>query len=85
MVKKNKQINIKKIIQEVLKETVNKKINKFIPDAVYIVFDGTSYYGVFGCDIEDEINTNDVEIVKGPFREWNDDVDYKIEMLNNEI
>lgn len=85
MLKKNKQINIKKIIQEVFEETVNKKINKFISDAVYIVFDGTSYYGVFGCDIEDEINTNDVEIVKGPFREWNDDVDYKIEMLNNEI
>ena len=29
MLKKNKQINIKKIIQEVLEETVDKKINKF--------------------------------------------------------
>lgn len=85
MLKKNKQINIKKIIQEAVNEAINNKINKFIPDAVYIVFDGTSYYGVFGCDLEDEINTNDAEIVKGPFREWNDDVDYKIEILNNEI
>lgn len=63
------------------------KINEareYIPNAVYIVFDGTSHYGVFGCDVEDEIMSNDVEVVKGPFAKWDDNVDRMIEDLNDE-
>jgi len=54
------------------------------PNKVYIVFDGTSHYGVYGCDIEDEIRDNDVEVVKGPYNDWNDDVDAEVEKLNDE-
>ena len=54
------------------------------PNKVYIVFDGTSHYGIYGCDIEDEIATNDVEVVKGPYNNWDDDVDAEIEKLNDE-
>lgn len=54
------------------------------PDATYIVFDGTSYYAVYGMDIEDEIADNDVEVVEGPFDEWDDEVEYRVEDLNNE-
>ena len=57
---------------------------KYLPSAVYIVFDGTSHYGVYGCDIKDEIAENDVEVVKGPFRTWDENVDLKIEELNKE-
>ena len=57
---------------------------KYLPNAVYIVFDGTSHYGVYGCDVEDEILNNDAEVVKGPFSAWNDKVDAMIEDLNNE-
>ena len=32
----------------------------YIPNKIYIVFDGTSHYGVYGCDVEEEINDNDV-------------------------
>ena len=28
---------------------------KYNPNKIYIVCDGSSYYGVYGCDIEDEI------------------------------
>ena len=45
------------------------------PNKVYIVFDGTSHYGVWGCDIEMEQTYNDAEVVDGPFDEWNDEVD----------
>ncbi len=55
-----------------------------IPDATYIMFDGTSHYGIFGCDVEDDIEENGSEVVDGPFNEWNDEVDYKIEALNRE-
>ena len=54
------------------------------PNKVYIVFDGTSHYGVYGCDIEDEIATNNVEVVKGPYNDWDDIVDTEIEKLNDE-
>lgn len=54
------------------------------PNKVYIVFDGTSHYGIYGCDVKDEIDDNDVEIVEGPFDNWDDNVDNLIEDLNNE-
>lgn len=58
---------------------------KFILDAIYIVFDGTSYYGVYGCDVEDEIKDNEVEIAKGPFLNYDDNVDKVIEQLNDDV
>ena len=60
-------------------------IKQYIPDAVYIVCDGTSCYGCFGCDIEDEIRDNEVEVVKGPFAQWNDRVDELIEKMNDKM
>lgn len=57
---------------------------KYNPNKIYIVFDGTSHYGVYGCDVEDEIQDNDVEVVKGPFNDWDNSVDEAIEKLNDE-
>lgn len=60
-------------------------MKKYNPNLIYIVFDGTSYYGLYGCDIQDEIANapyNATEVVEGPFNEWPDD---RIEKLNNEI
>jgi len=57
---------------------------KYIANKIYIVFDGTSYYGVYGCDVEDEIMDNDVEVVKGPYNDWNNNVDDIITKLNDE-
>lgn len=56
----------------------------YIPNKIYIVFDGTSHYGVYGCDIEEEINDNDVEVVKGPYNDWDNSVDDEIAKLNDE-
>ena len=57
---------------------------KYNPNKIYIVFDGTSHYGVYGCDVEDESHNNDVEVVKGPFNDWDNSVDEAIEKLNDE-
>lgn len=54
------------------------------PNKVYIVFDGTSHYGVWGCDVEMEKTYNNVEVVKGPFFDWDDYVDDLIDQLNAE-
>jgi hypothetical protein len=56
----------------------------YIPNKIYIVFDGTSHYGVYGCDVEEEINDNDVEVVKGPYNDWDNSVDDEIAKLNDE-
>ena len=57
---------------------------KYNPNKVYIVFDSTSHYGVWGCDVEMEISSNDVEVVKGPYPDWNDIVEDEINKLNDE-
>lgn len=57
---------------------------KYNSNKVYIVFDGTSHYGVWGCDVEMEIASNDVEVVKGPYSNWNDIVEDEINKLNDE-
>ena len=57
---------------------------KYITDKIYIVFDGTSYYGVYGFDIENEIINNDVEVVKGPYNDWDNNIDDMITKLNDE-
>lgn len=52
------------------------------PNKVYIVFDGTSHYAIYGRDVETEQTDNGVEIVDGPFDEWNDEVDAIVEKMN---
>lgn len=47
---------------------------------VYIVFDGTSHYPIYGCDFD----PNEEEIVRGPFNDLNDEVDALTERLNDE-
>lgn len=74
--------SIRNSIKRVLKES--RGYGGYNPNAVYIVFDGTSHYAVYGCDIEDEINMNDAEVVEGPFADWDDEVDNRVEELNNE-
>ena len=49
---------------------------------VYVVFDGTSHYAIYGRDVETEQTDNDAEIVDGPFDEWNDEVDAIVEKMN---
>ena len=66
-------------VKRVLKETSQYKQN-----AVYIVFDGTTHYPVYGYDVEDEINMNDVEVVEGPFDDWDGEVESRVEELNDE-
>lgn len=70
---------IVKSVKKALKES-----KQYLPNAVYVVFDGTSHYAVYGCDVEDEILNNDAEVVKGPFAKWDDKVDQIIDDLNDE-
>lgn len=51
-------------------------------EQVYIVFDGTSYFGIYAYDIDEYLNNEDYEI-DGPYPEWNEEIDWKIEDLNN--
>lgn len=74
---------LRNIISESVKRIL-KESNQYKQNAVYIVFDGTTHYPVYGYDIEDEINTNDVEVVEGPFDDWNGEVESRVEELNDE-
>lgn len=58
---------------------------KYNYDSTYIMYDGSSHYGIFGCDVEDDIEENDSEVVAGPFDDWDDEVDKKIEDLNRQM
>lgn len=55
----------------------------------YVVFDGTTYYPVYGMDVEGEIKNNGAEIVDGSFDNiddaWNksDEFYYKKPNYNN--
>ena len=56
---------------------------KYVSQSWYIVFDGTSYYGVLGMDIEDTLEEDsDIEVVSGPYKEY---PEYDIELLNEEL
>ena len=63
---------LRKMISESVKKILKESRGRggYDPNAVYIVFDGTTHYPVYGYDVEDEINTNDVEVVEGPFADW---------------
>ena len=56
---------------------------KYVSQSWYIVFDGTSYWGVYGMDIEDTLKEDsDIEVVSGPYKEYPED---DIELLNEEL
>ena len=56
---------------------------KYIDESWYIVFDGTSFYGILGVDIEDTLKEDsDIDVVSGPYKEYPEE---KIEQLNNVI
>jgi len=60
----------------------------YSPDAIYIMYDGTSAYDVYGCDVKDEIELNGAEVLKGPIAdtpENADKIEAYIEQYNNEI
>lgn len=53
-------------------------------DKVYIVCDDSSYYGVYGCDLEDEIKKTGVELYSSTgWDDWSDALENKITALNN--
>ena len=56
---------------------------KYINESWYIVFDGTSYYGVLGMELEDALASDeDLELAsRTPYREYPEG---KIEQLNEE-
>ena len=75
-------------LKQVVSETVRRILKEgrnYLTDAIYIVYDGSSYYGVYGCEVDEEIEVNDVEVVKGPFAEWDDKVETLIEKLNDRL
>ncbi len=56
---------------------------KYNPDKVYIVCDGFSYYGVYGCDIDNEIKKNNVELYSSRgYDDWSDALENEITKLN---
>lgn len=56
---------------------------QYIDESWYIVFDGTSFYGVLGMDIEDTLQEDsNIDVVSGPYKEYPEE---KIEQLNNVI
>lgn len=60
----------------------------YINDSIYLVNDGTSVYEIYGRDVENEINENDVEVIAGPFTDTprnREKIERKVEMLNNEM
>lgn len=52
----------------------------------FIVFDGTSHYAEMGMDVEQDIEEfgDDIEVVEGPFDKWDDNLDARVEQLNDE-
>lgn len=73
-------------LKNIISESVQRILNEShpYPHWIYIVCDGSSYYGIYATDLDDELN-NGAEIVKGPFKQWDDRVDAMIEQLNDEL
>lgn len=58
-------------------------MSKYINQAWYAVFDGTSYYALLGMDIEDaQREDSDIEVASGPHS--SEQVDQIVEQLNDE-
>ena len=58
---------LRKMISESVKKILKESRGRggYDPNAVYIVFDGTTHYPVYGYDVEDEIKKL---IINTPFR-----------------
>ena len=52
---------------------------KYLSQSWYIVFDGTSFYGVLGMEVEDALEDSDIEVVSSPYKEY---PEAKIEQFN---
>lgn len=85
MIIKLTESDLHNIITESVRNILKEMARPINPQAVYIVCDGSSYYGVYGSDVQEEIDMNDAEIVKGPFAKWDAKVDGLIEQLNDEL
>lgn len=58
-------------------------MKRFIDELWYVIFDGTSHYGLLGCDVEDELSQDpDIEVVGGPY--FSDEANLEIDRLNAE-
>jgi len=56
---------------------------KILDDRVYIVFDGTSYYMLYGIDVKEEMEADEnVEPVAGPFGSFNSEVETLCDYCN---
>lgn len=73
-------------LTEMIKTTVSRILKEAhpYPHWVYIVCDGSSHYGIYAYDLDEELE-NGAEIVKGPFKSWDEKVDSMIERLNDEL
>lgn len=56
---------------------------KYINESWYIVFDGTSYYGVLGMDLEDAL-ASDEDLILVSRTTYRDYPEERIEQLNEE-
>ena len=55
-------------------------MKNYIDKSWYIVYDGTSFYGVLGMEVEDTLQEDsDIEVVSGPYKEYPEE---RIEQLN---
>lgn len=82
--------NTIRLTESELKKVITESVKKILKEAhpyphwVYIVCDGSSCYGIYACDLDEELE-NGVEVVKGPFKTWDEKVDSLIERLNDEL
>ena len=60
-------------------------MNKKKPCEAYIVFDGTSYFGIYAYDLELFIEEEPEGEIIEKHSYWSDDMDKRIECLNNGI
>ncbi len=69
-------------LKHLIKNIVNEAV--YLSNAWYIMFDGTSYYPIYGADVEEDMAENDSKVVKGPFADLTHEIEKKIEELNYE-
>lgn len=59
-----------------------KKKSQYISNMWYIIFDGTSHFSVYGCDVPDFLEDEDNELVGGPYN--NSQIENKVNELNDD-
>ena len=53
-----------------------------IPNKWYIIFDGTSHFAAYGCDVPNFLEDDDNELAGGPYSD--SQIDAKVEELNDD-